>query len=100
LVKVPALGLEFKLLTVTTYEYMAVLLVSDVTDEANVLHLLHFLAVTYGNGKYQFIVFATIEGTGRDIHVHFFCHDSCLIVNREVLLEDTAADTRLLADVT
>ena len=78
---------------------MAVLLVGDVADELDVVNSLHLFAVAYGHGEHQFVVLAAIQGTGGDVHVHFFGHDSCLVVNGQILLEDAAAHARLFADV-
>lgn len=51
------------------------------------------------NGKEKLIVFATIHGTGSEIHVEFLCLNCCLVVDRDILLIDTTAAVALFADV-
>ena len=96
---IPALRLEFKLLIVTGYEHLAEFLVSDVADEFDTLDLLDFLVIAYGNGEEQFVVLATVEGAGGDVHIHLLGHDGGLVVDGDVLLIDAAADARLFADM-
>ena len=78
---------------------MPELLVGDVTDKLDVFQLLNLLVVANGNGEHQFVVFATVQGAGSDVHVHLFSHHGGLVVDRQLLLKDAAADARLFADV-
>ena len=95
----PPLGLELKLLIVTGNEHLAELFFGDVADEFDAIYLLDLSVVADRHGEQQFVVFAAIEGTSRDVHVHFLGHDSRLVVDGNILLIDTAANMLLFADM-
>ena len=70
-----------------------------VADEFYVLELDDLVVVGQGYGKEEFVVLASIQGAGIDIHVEFFGHDGGLVVNGDALLIDAAAGVALLADM-
>ena len=78
---------------------MAEFRLGDVSDEADILHILYLLVVANGYGKQQLVVFASVESAGGDVHVQLLGHHGRLVVNGNLLLEDATAHVRLLADV-
>ena len=95
----PALRLQLHLATIAGDEHTTQFGLGDVADEADALYLAHLLVVGEGDSKQEFIVFATIEGAGGDVHVEFFGHHGSLVVERDVLFIHAAAGAALLADV-
>ena len=96
---VPPLSFEFKLLSISRDEHFAEGFLSDVTYLLNAFHLFDFGMVADGYSEEQFVVFATIHSTCGEVHIEFFSHDSCLIVDGDVLLVDATTAMTLLTDV-
>ena len=86
-------------MVIACHKHLSEAILCDVSDEANIVDGLDFLMVTNRNGEQQFIVFAAVECAGGHVHVEFFCHYRSLIVDGDLLLEDTASHMALLADV-
>ena len=89
----PPLCFELKLLIITGYEHFSEICIGNVSDELDTVNLLDFLMIADGNGEQQLVIFAAVEGTGGDVHVHLLGHDSGLIVDGDILLIDATANT-------
>ena len=90
---VPTLCFKLEFLVVASDKNMSEACFGDVANEMHIVYLLNLLMVANGHCEQQFIVLATIECTGGDIHVQLFGHDSCLVVDRQLLLKDAASHT-------
>ena len=55
--------------------------------------------VGQGDGEQEFVVLASVQGAGIDVHIEFLSHYCGLVVNGDALLIDAAAGTALLADM-
>ena len=97
--RIPALGFQFELLAIAGDEGTAKLWLGDVAYQTNAFDVLHTLMIGYGHGEEQLIVFASIQGTGGEVHVELLSHHGCLIVYGDMLLIDSAASMTLLADM-
>ena len=95
----PTLGAEFHLASIASDEHAAQLGLGDVSDETYSLQLAHLLVVGEGDGEEQLIVFASVEGTGDDVHVELLGHHRGLVIKGDVLFIDAASLATLLADV-
>ena len=71
----------------------------DMTYEVDVVDLLDLFEVSDRYGEQQLIVLAAIEGAGGDVHVQLLGHDSCLVVDGQLLLVDATSGLTLFADV-
>ena len=90
---------EFKLVVVSCDEHFSQTFLGDMSDEMHSLDVLNALMVADGHGEEQFVVLTAVEGTCGDIEIEFLCHHCRLIVDGDVLLEDTASHVALLADM-
>ena len=70
-----------------------------VTYQFDVLELNYLVVVGQGNGEQEFVVLASVQGAGVDVHVEFLGHDCGLVIYGDALLIYAAAGTALLADV-
>ena len=96
---IPSLCFQLKLLSVTGNECATKFLFSDVSDEFDSFHLGNLLVIGNGNGKQQFVIFASIKGAGGDVHIQLFSHDCCLVVDGQMFFVDAASHFALSADV-
>ena len=95
----PTLCLQLHLAAIAGDEHASEFGLGDVADEAHTLHLAHLLVVGEGDGEEQLIVFASVEGTGDDVHVELLGHHRGLVIKGDVLFIDAASLATLLADV-
>ena len=96
---VPALCLESVFAAVASDEGAAFVGLGDVADDAYVFECRDGVVLREWHGEEQFVVFASVQGTGADVQVQFFGHRGGLVVEGQTLLVDAAACLALLADV-
>ena len=96
---IPALCLQFKFLSIACDELTSKFWLGDMPDDTDTFKVLYFLIVTNRASEEQLIVLSAIQSTSGEVHVHLLCHYSGLVVDRNLLLEQSATCITFLADV-
>lgn len=68
-------------------------------DQFDSFYLTDLFMISNRHRKQQFIIFTTIQSTGRHIHIQLFRHHSRLVIQRNLLFINPTSHSTLRTDM-